>query len=157
MAGDGAVRIREAVVRYRGPHRRMAGAIRSPGDVARFVRGVVGGDAREHFVSILLDARHQPIAYQVVSIGTATASLVHPREVFQPAVGLGACALIVAHNHPSGNVTPSAEDRDVTRRLAEAGRLLGIRLLDSVVVAGLGYVSLQEESPSLLEGTDRPQ
>jgi DNA repair protein RadC len=157
MAGEDAVRIREAVVRYRGSRRRVAGAMRNPEDVARFVRGVIGNDAREHFVAILLDGRHRPIAYQVVSIGTATASLVHPREVFQPAVGLGACAIIVAHNHPSGDPTPSAEDRDVTRRLAQAGGLLGILLLDSVVVGDSGCVSLREASPSLLEGDDKAQ
>jgi DNA repair protein RadC len=77
---------------------------------------------------------------------------VHPREVFQPAVGLGACAVIVAHNHPSGDPTPSAEDRDVTQRLAQAGGLLGILLGDSVVVGDSGYVSLREATPSLLEG-----
>ena len=157
MAEATAVRIREAVVRYRGSRRGVAGVMRNPEDVARFVRGVVGNDAREHFVAILLDGRHRPIAYQVVSIGTATAALVHPREVFQPAVGLGACAVIVAHNHPSGDPTPSAEDRDVTRRLAQAGGLLGILLLDSVVVSGLGHVSLREASPSLLEGDGKAQ
>jgi DNA repair protein RadC len=78
--------------------------------------------------------------------------LVHPREVFQAAVSLGACGLIVAHNHPSGDPTPSAEDRDVTRRLAQAGRILGVPLLDSIVVAGRGHVSIREESPGLLEG-----
>ena len=157
MAEENAVRIREAVVRYRGSRRRVTGAMRSPEDVARFVRQVVGNDAREHFVAILLDGRHRPIAYQVVSIGTATAALVHPREVFQPAVGLGACAVIVAHNHPSGDPTPSAEDRDVTRRLAQAGRLLGILLVDSVVVGDSGHVSLREASPSLIEGDDKAQ
>lgn len=82
--------IREAVVRYRGPRRRASEAIRTPAEAARFVRQVVQGDAREHFVAVYLDGRHRAIAYQVVSVGTATASLVHPREVFQPAVGLGA-------------------------------------------------------------------
>ncbi len=86
---DAPVTIREAVVRYRGGHRRVSEAIRSPVDVARFVRRVVGNDAREHFLALMLDGRHRPIAYQVVSIGTATASLVHPREVFQPALGAG--------------------------------------------------------------------
>src|SRR5262245_51828667 len=126
--------IREAVVRYRGRARRTGETMRAPADVARFVRALVGTDAREHFVAILLDGRHRPIAYQVVSVGTATASLVHPREVFQPAVGLGACAVIVAHNHPSGDPSPSPEDREVTARLVKAGTVLGIRLLDSVVV-----------------------
>jgi DNA repair protein RadC len=108
---------------------------------------VVGGDAREHFVVLMLDARHRPIAYQVVSIGTATASLVHPREVFQAAVSIGAVAIIVAHNHPSGDPSPSREDREVTERLNRAGGVLGIRLLDSVVVADSGFHSIREEDP----------
>lgn len=146
------VAIREAVVRYRGSRRRVADTIRDPRDAARFVRGVVDDDAREHFVALLLDGRHRPIGYQVVSVGTATASLVHPREVFQAAVSLGACGLIVAHNHPSGDPTPSPEDREVTRRLAQAGRLLGVPLLDSIVIGGARHVSIREESPALLEG-----
>ncbi len=145
------IAIREAVVRYRGSARKVAETIRDPHAAARFVRRVIADDAREHFVALLLDGRHRPIGYQVVSVGTATASLVHPREVFQAAVSLGACALIVAHNHPSGDPTPSAEDREVTRRLAQAGKVLGIALLDSLVIAGRGHVSIQEESPALLE------
>ena len=144
--------IREAVVRYRGPARRVGDSMRSPADVARFVRALVGTDAREHFVVVMLDGRHRPVAYQVVSVGTATASLVHPREVFQPAVGVGAVAVLVAHNHPSGDPTPSAEDREVTDRLLRAGQLIGIPLLDHVVVAEGGYVSLREAEPERFEG-----
>ena len=147
----GPTLIREAVVRYRGAPRRIGEALRSPVDVARFVRQLVANDAREHFVSLLLDVRHRAIAYQVVSVGTATASLVHPREVFQAAVGLGACAVIVAHNHPSGDPSPSREDREVTDRLIGAGRVIGIPLLDSVVVAERGYVSLREAEPARFE------
>ncbi len=143
--------IREAVVRYRGSRRRVAEIIRSAADVARFIRGVVGGDAREHFVGLMLDGRHRPIAYQVVSVGTATASLVHPREVFQAAVSIGAVAVIVAHNHPSGDPSPSREDREITERLTRAGHLLGIRLLDSVVVADSGFHSIREEDPAVFE------
>ena len=143
--------IREAVVRYRGPARRVGESMRSPADVARFVRALVGTDAREHFVVVMLDGRHRPVAYQVVSVGTATASLVHPREVFQPAVGVGAVAILVAHNHPSGDPTPSAEDREVTDRLLRAGQLIGIPLLDHVVVVERGYVSLREAQPERFE------
>jgi DNA repair protein RadC len=145
------VTIREAVVRYRGARRRVASTIRSPGDAARFFRRLIDDDAREHFVALLLDARHRPIGYQVVSVGTATASLVHPREVFQAAVSLGACAVIVGHNHPSSDPTPSPEDREVTRRLARAGEVLGIRLLDSLVITATGHVSIREESPDVLD------
>jgi DNA repair protein RadC len=70
----------------------------------------------EHFVALYLDGRHRAIADAIVSIGTATASLVHPREVFQPAIAVGACALLIGHNHPSADLTPSAEDLEVTRR-----------------------------------------
>ena len=143
--------IREAVLRYRGPARRVGESMQAPADVARFVRSLIGTDAREHFVVVMLDGRHRPIAYQVVSIGTATASLVHPREVFQAAVGAGAVAILVAHNHPSGDPTPSAEDREVTDRLIRAGQLIGIPLLDHVVVAERGHVSLREAAPERFE------
>ena len=146
------VMIREAVVQYRGPRRKAGEVMRSPVDVARFIRRVVGSDAREHFVTLMLDGRHRPIGYQRVSVGTATASLVHPREVFQTAIGLGAVALIVAHNHPSGDPSPSREDREVVSRLVQAGVLLGIPLLDSVVVADGGYHSMREAEPSAFTG-----
>ena len=84
-------------------------------------------------------------------MGTATASLIHPREVFQPAVGIGAVAVVLAHNHPSGDPSPSSEDREVTTRLAKAGHLLGVRLLDHVVVATNGFVSLSEEAQDLFD------
>ncbi|MEO6463462.1 MAG: JAB domain-containing protein [Candidatus Eisenbacteria bacterium] len=98
---------------------------------------------REHFVAFDLNARHQMIARRLVSVGSLSASIVHPREVFQPAVSASAAGLIVAHNHPSGDPEPSPEDVAVTRRLREAGELLGIELLDHLVVAGRGSVSLK--------------
>ncbi len=98
---------------------------------------------QEHFVALYLDARDRLIHRETVSIGTLTASLVHPREVFAPAVERRAAALIVAHNHPSGDPAPSAEDRQATRRLSQAGRLLGIALIDHVVVTRTGYFSFR--------------
>ena len=76
---------------------------------------------------------------------TLTASLVHPREVFRPALREAAAALILVHNHPSGDPTPSSEDREVTSRLAKAGEILGVRVLDHVIVAESGYCSLRDE------------
>jgi DNA repair protein RadC len=81
----------------------------------------------------------------MISQGTLTASLVHPREVFRPALRDAAAALVLVHNHPSGDPTPSAEDREVTARLASAGEILGIRVLDHIVVAERGYSSLREQ------------
>ena len=100
--------------------------------------------ATERFVAIYLDAKGRPLGAVEISTGTLTASLVHPREVFAPALMVRAAAVIVAHNHPSGDPEPSAEDRATTRRLVRAGRLLGVELLDHVVIARAGYVSFLE-------------
>jgi DNA repair protein RadC len=81
----------------------------------------------------------------MISQGTLTASLVHPREVFRPALRDAAAALVLVHNHPSGDPTPSAEDREVTARLASAGEILGVRVLDHIVVAERGFCSLREQ------------
>jgi DNA repair protein RadC len=143
--------IREVTLRYVGARRRLPTKITRPDQVAAYLRRRVRDDTREHFVAIYLDGRHRPIADRIVSIGTATASLVHPREVFQPAVALGACALLIGHSHPSGDVMPSAEDLDVTKRLAEAGRLLGVTLLDHVVwERGGAFHSIRESHPGHL-------
>ena len=99
---------------------------------------------REHFVAFDLDIRHRVIARRVVHIGTLCGVEVHPREVFRPAIVNAAAAIIVAHNHPSGDPSPSRQDIEVTQRLRETGALVGIALLDHVVFAAEGYVSLAE-------------
>lgn len=120
-------------------------AVRGPAEVYRHFRARLRDSACERFLVVLLDGRHRLLRAEVVSQGTLTASLVHPREVFRPALREAAAAILVVHNHPSGDPTPSPEDREVTRRLAAAGELLGVRLLDHVVVAERGFVSLREE------------
>jgi len=119
------------------------------------VRERVGADPREHFLALLLDSRHVLVRVETVSIGTAQSSLVHPREVFRAAIAATSppvCAIIIAHNHPSGNAEPSAEDREVTERLRRAGDLLGIPVLDHVVCATGGYVSLRERESWIDKG-----
>ena len=138
------VKIREVVVSYRYP-RTAPAIIRGPEDAVGFLRRMIGRAAREHFVAVYLDGRNAPIAYSIVSIGTATAALVHPREVFQPAIACGAVRLIVAHNHPSGQVSPSREDHDVAARLTAAGKVLGIEVLDSLVVGRDGFSQIEVE------------
>jgi DNA repair protein RadC len=119
------------------------GSAREAAKVARLF--VPDGEEREHFIIIMLDARRSVKGVAVVSIGTLSASLVHPRECFRPAIVAGAAAVIAVHNHPSGDPTPSAEDRDVTRRLQKAGELIGIPLADHVVVgAGESFYSFRE-------------
>ena len=116
----------------------------SPRQVWGIVRGLVGSDEREHFYVFHLDAHKRVRGIQLVSIGTLTASLVHPREVFRAAIINGAAEIIVAHNHPSGDQTPSPEDRETTRRLKQVGKLIGIPLIDHVIVAGERYMSFHE-------------
>ena len=101
---------------------------------------------REVFIAVLLNARNEVIREITVAVGCLTGSLVHPREVFQPAVRDSAAAVILVHNHPSGDPTPSPEDVQLTERLVEAGRILGIRVLDHVVVAQGGYASLMDRA-----------
>jgi len=124
---------------------RAGDAIRSPEDVHRHFHARLRDAACEHFLVVLLDGRHRVLREVAVSQGTLTASLVHPREVFRPALREAAAAVILVHNHPSGDPTPSREDREVTSRLAQAGRLLGVPVLDHVVVAERGWASLRQE------------
>lgn len=101
---------------------------------------------KEHFVVFYLDTQNCLIERQTISIGTLNASLVHPREVFEPALSLHAASIIVAHNHPSGSLDPSQEDKEVTKRLKQAGDLLGINLLDHIIVTKSGYLSFQHKN-----------
>ena len=121
-------------------------AVRSGRDVATVVRESVRGSRRENFFALLLDARHRVLSLRVISTGSLDSAPVHPREVYSPAVREGAAALVVAHNHPSGDPTPSADDRAVTERLRAAGELLGIELLDHVVVGDERCFSFAEEA-----------
>ncbi|HTF87849.1 MAG TPA: DNA repair protein RadC [Planctomycetota bacterium] len=117
--------------------------VRTPRDAFELVHGALSGRERETVVALYLDGRHRLLQLHEVSVGTATASLIHPREVFGPALRSGACAVVVAHNHPSGDPEPSAEDRGVTERLFAAGELVGVPLLDHLVVGGANFVSLR--------------
>lgn len=130
--------------KYRG---RSLTPIRGPDDVialrsvARLRRA-----QREHFAVLLLNARHEVIGFETVSIGSLNASIVHPREVFKPAILHSAASVLLVHNHPSGDPEPSEEDLTITKRLVEVGELLGIGVLDHVIVASRGYVSLRARS-----------
>jgi DNA repair protein RadC len=106
----------------------------SSGDVAEIVRTYLAGTDREHFLVLTLDSKNRLIGLNTVSIGSLNSSLAHPREVMKLAILQNAAAIIVAHNHPSGEVTASQEDRNLTDRLKQVSELLGIRLLDHVIV-----------------------
>lgn len=122
--------------------------INSPDDVERML-APLKHYAEEHFVSLHLDGRNQVVGYQIVSHGTLTAFLVHPREVFKAALVSNSHSLIVAHNHPAGSLKPSAEDIETTRTLIKAGKILGVSLLDHIVVSSKGTTSIRETQPEL--------
>ena len=133
--------VRELTQRhYRG---KKPKEIRGPDDVVALVGARLRKEAREHFLVLLLNARHEVTGQETVSIGSLNASIVHPREVFRPAVLASAAATVLVHNHPSGDPEPSEEDLTITKRLVQAGELLGIQVLDHVIVASRGVVSLR--------------
>lgn len=99
---------------------------------------------KEHFVIFFLDARNQEIKREIISVGSLNANIVHPREVFEPAVRHTAAHIIVSHNHPSGNTEPSEEDKNITKRLMDSGKILGIEIIDHVVVSKNDYFSMRE-------------
>lgn len=100
---------------------------------------------KEHCVVFFLDARQQEIKREVISVGTLTKTLVHPREVYEPAVKYNAAQIIFSHNHPSDDVTPSKEDIEITHRLSLAGKLLGIEFVDHVIVSETKFMSMKEQ------------
>lgn len=101
---------------------------------------------KEHVVIFYLDSKNQIIKRSIISIGTVNASMVHPREVYEAAISHNATQIIIAHNHPSGDLTPSPEDIQVTKRLSEAGKILGIELLDHIIVTKDHFLSLKKEN-----------
>lgn len=117
--------------------------IRSADDAAEYVMDRLRHLKKEHFVTLHLDTKHCVIGEDVASIGSLDASIVHPREIFKVAVKRSASAILCLHNHPSGDPTPSPEDVAVTRRLCEAGKVLGIDVLDHIVVGDGRFVSLK--------------
>ena len=118
-------------------------SVKHPGDVAEYLMAEMRFLPQEHFVVLFLNSRNQVIHKQSVFIGSLTDSIVHPREVFREAVRRKANSFICAHNHPSGNPEPSKADIDVTKRLAECGKIMGIELIDHVVIGDNNYVSMR--------------
>ena len=119
--------------------------IREASDVAELLRPRFRAEKREHFLVLPLSAKNEVLMVADVSVGTLTNALVHPREVFEPPIRCGAAHIILAHNHPSGDPAPSAEDHRLTRVLKDAGALLGIPVTDHVIIGGDGFFSLAEE------------
>lgn len=119
--------------------------IRSPQDCANYCMDEMRFLSQEHFVCLYLNTKNQVLHKQTIFIGSLNASIVHPREVFKEAFRRSAASIICLHNHPSGDPAPSREDIEVTKRLAECGKIIGIDLLDHVIIGEQKYVSLKEK------------
>ncbi|MFI4955512.1 MAG: DNA repair protein RadC [Gammaproteobacteria bacterium] len=120
-------------------------SLTSTQQVANYLREKLGREKKEHFVSLLLDSQNNLIKIIDISTGTLSETLVHPREVFEPAVRLLAARIMVAHNHPSGDLEASDEDLRLTQRLQSVGELTGIPVIDHFIVSSSGYVSFKEK------------
>jgi DNA repair protein RadC len=114
---------------------------RNSRDIFSYYRSLLSNVKKEIFKSILLDSKNRFLKDVTISEGSLTASIVHPREVFQPAIRESAAAIIFVHNHPSGDPTPSGEDLEITRRLVQVGEIIGIKVLDHIIVGDREYVS----------------
>ncbi|MBE3518867.1 MAG: DNA repair protein RadC [Firmicutes bacterium] len=137
--------------------RRLSGGIEEPlvcvrnaMDVYRLVRGDMESLDREHFCILMLNARNQVLRREVVSVGCLDSTIVHPREIFKNCIKRSAASVILVHNHPSGDPTPSSEDLEITRRLSEGGKLLGIAVLDHVIIGKGRYSSFRESGLPVL-------
>lgn len=119
--------------------------IRSPKDAADLLMEQLRYLQKEHFVCLFLNTKNHVIAQETLSMGSLNAAIVHPREVFRAAIKCSSASIICAHNHPSGDPTPSPEDIKLTKRLLEAGEIVGIEVLDHVVIGDGKYVSLKEQ------------
>lgn len=118
--------------------------IEGPEDVARYASPLLRFEQKEHFLVMLLDVRNRVLAMPTVSIGSLTASVAHPREIFREAIRYSAANMILIHNHPSGDPTPSREDIQITKQMMKAGEIMGIPVLDHIIIAGDGFLSLKE-------------
>ena len=123
----------------------IAPSITRPADAVALLTDIKEAK-KEHFIAMFLNARAQLICRETVSVGSLNASLVHPREVFAPAIGSSAASVILAHNHPSSDVTPSREDIDLTRRMVQAGEIMGIEVLDHLIIGADRFLSMKESN-----------
>ncbi|WP_264989131.1 RadC family protein [Lysinibacillus piscis] len=119
--------------------------IRSPQDAAAYLMPDMSSLNQEHFVVLFLNVKNQIIHKKTIFIGSLNASIVHPREIYHEAVKRSAASILCAHNHPSGNCTPSTEDIDVTKRIVEAGYIMGIELVDHLIIGDHQFISLKEK------------
>lgn len=141
--------VREVIVQYKAMDTEKI-HVADPYNVSMFIQRTIGNDARENFILLCIDNKNTIVGYSLISIGTVSEAVVHPREVFIPAIMTKASGVIVAHNHPSGSNLPSRQDIETTKRLVEAGKILGIPVVDHIIVGFYdnygNYYSMKEHN-----------
>lgn len=121
-------------------------SLTSPQAVVNYLKEKIGREKKEHFIILSLDGRNNLIRENIVSVGTLNANLVHPREVFKEAIDARAVSIIIVHNHPSGDPEPSEDDLEITKRLVEAGKILGIEVVDHIIITKTGFISFKDKN-----------
>ena len=119
--------------------------MKTPEDIVAVVRSRLKDKKKEYFLALLLDTRNQLIKAAEISIGSLDTSIVHPREVFKEAISASAAVVVFVHNHPSGDCMASDDDINLTKRLSEAGEIVGIDVLDHIIIGGMSHISLKRE------------
>lgn len=126
--------------------RKKYSSVTSPDELYNILKEKIQNFSKEHFYVISLDTRNNFIGIDEISVGTLTASLVHPRETFESAIKRHAAQIVIAHNHPSGETDPSEDDLKITKRLVDAGKIMGIEVLDHIIVTKNGFLSFKEKN-----------
>ncbi len=140
-----AARVAETQLRQAEAHQHSS-SLAAPEDIFRLVLPLLGTSHKEHVILISFDNRNRVLGTDIVAVGTLNTNLVHPREVFETAIRHHAASVVISHNHPSGDPNPSEADLAVTKRLAEAGKIMGIELLDHVIISTTSFYSFRENN-----------
>jgi DNA repair protein RadC len=148
---ESSFKIRELQVRFKSTRFKSPAKIGSPQDVVTFLRPMLKNQPRERLISVALTSGNQVVGFEIVSQGTANASLAYASEVFKAVLLTNSTAFILAHNHPSGNCEPSLEDRQIAERISQAAQLIGIELLDFLIVTEDSFYSFAQSDSSALK------
>ena len=148
---DSSIKVRELQVRFKPTRFKSPATIGSPQDALSFLRPILKNQPRENLISIALHSGNQVVGFEIVSQGTANASLAVASEVFKAVLLTNSTAFILAHNHPSGNCEPSHEDRQIAERISEAAQLIGVELLDFLIVTEDSFYSFAQSDSSALK------
>lgn len=135
--------VKEIQISYKATKKKINN-VESSLEASQFFQSILPSNSKESFMALYLNTANVPLSFSIVSTGLVDRCMVHPREVFQPAIACGAATVIVAHNHPSDQLKPSPQDIEITAKLREVGNLIGIPVMDHLIITDFGYYSFLE-------------